>query len=198
MVIESTYRGFHSSRVQCGLRLGMSLFIASEVFFFLAFFWAYLHCSSSPNVELGSSWPPPGLTPLSAFHLPLLNTVVLLTSGASVTFSHASLKAGSFSTSALSLGITVLLGLFFTLAQGLEYFLCSFCISDSSYGSCFFLATGFHGFHVLLGSAFLAVCLLRLSASHFSTTRHLGFEFACWYWHFVDVVWILLYLIIYI
>jgi len=198
VINESTAIGFHTKRVQYGLRLGIGLFIVSEIFFFLGFFWAYLHCSLSPNVELGSCWPPPGLQSLRAFHVPLLNTVVLLASGATVTWSHAALKEGCSFLSLLALGLTVLLGAFFTLLQGFEYHISSFCISDSSYGSCFYLATGFHGLHVIIGTFFLTIRLWRLGALHYSPSRHLGFEFACWYWHFVDVVWILLYLIIYI
>merc|ERR1719447_1251444 len=181
VITESTHLGFHTKRVQAGLRLGMGLFIVSEVFFFLGFFWAYLHCSLSPNVELGSCWPPLGIHSLSAFHVPLLNTVVLLSSGATVTWSHSSLKDGSLGPCFFSLGLTVGLGVFFTLLQGLEYHLSSFCISDSSYGSCFYLATGFHGLHVLIGTLFLSLCLLRISLSHFTPSRHLGFEFACRY-----------------
>lgn len=198
IILESTVQGFHTKRVQYGLRLGIGLFIVSEIFFFLGFFWAYLHCSLSPNVELGSCWPPIGIQSLSAFNVPLLNTVVLLSSGATVTWSHAALKSGSTSTSFYALGLTVLLGSVFTLLQGFEYHISSFCISDGAYGSCFYLATGFHGLHVIFGSIFLATRLWRIRAFHFSPTRHLGLVFACWYWHFVDVVWILLYLIVYV
>jgi len=198
ILLESTMLGFHTVRVQSGLRLGIGLFIVSEIFFFLGFFWAYLHCSLSPNVELGSSWPPLGLSSLSAFHVPLLNTFVLLSSGATVTWSHSALKSGLTSSSISALCSTVILGAFFTLLQGFEYHESSFCISDGAYGSCFFLATGFHGLHVVIGTIFLAVRLWRILVLHYTPTRHLGFEFACWYWHFVDVVWILLYLIIYI
>jgi len=157
-----------------------------------------MHCSLSPNIELGSSWPPLGLLSLSAFHVPLLNTVVLLTSGATVTWSHAALKAGYTSSCFTALGLTVLLGALFTFLQAYEYHISSFCISDGAYGSCFYLATGLHGLHVLIGTLFLIIRLWRIGALHYSPTRHLGFEFACWYWHFVDVVWIALYLIIYI
>lgn len=198
VIRESTSLGFHSLRVQSGLRIGMSLFIVSEIFFFLAFFWAYLHCALSPNVELGSSWPPPGLSSLSPLHVPLLNTIVLLCSGATVTWSHSSLCSGQFPSCFFSLLLTVALGVFFSLLQGFEYYQSSFCISDGAYGSCFYLATGFHGLHVLIGTLFLGVSLFRVAALHFTPSRHLGFVFACWYWHFVDVVWILLYLIVYI
>jgi len=198
IILESTIQGFHTKRVQYGLRLGIGLFIVSEIFFFVGFFWAYLHCSLSPNVELGSCWPPLGLQSLSAFHVPLLNTVVLLSSGATVTWSHSALKTGSTPTSFAALGTTVLLGAFFTILQGFEYHISSFCISDGAYGSCFYLATGFHGLHVIIGTFFLTIRLWRILALHYTPSRHLGFEFACWYWHFVDVVWIFLYLIIYI
>jgi len=198
VITESTLLGYHTIRVQYGLRLGIGLFIVSEIFFFLGFFWAYLHCSLSPNVELGSCWPPLGLHSLNAFHVPLLNTVVLLSSGATVTWSHSSLKNGLTGSCFFSLGLTVSLGVFFSLLQGLEYHISSFSISDRSYGSCFYLATGFHGLHVIIGTLFLTLCLLRIQLRHFTMSRHLGFEFACWYWHFVDVVWILLYLIIYV
>jgi len=197
IITESTFQGYHTHRVQYGLRLGMGLFIVSEIFFFLGFFWAYLHCSLSPNVELGSSWPPLGLQSLSAFHVPLLNTVVLLTSGATVTWSHASLKAGHTSTSFAAIGLTVLLGAIFTLLQCFEYHISSFCISDGAYGSCFYLATGFHGLHVLAGTLFLLIRLVRIGALHYTPSRQLGLQFASWYWHFVDVVWLALYLIIY-
>jgi len=198
IIHESTVLGFHTQRVQSGLRLGIGLFIVSEIFFFSGFFWAYLHCSLAPNVELGCCWPPLGLSSLSAFTVPLLNTVVLLTSGATITWSHSSLKAGSTFNSFAALGFTVLLGSFFTLLQGFEYYICSFCISDGAYGSCFFLATGFHGLHVIIGTIFLSIRLWRIASHHFTPSRHLGLEFACWYWHFVDVVWILLFLVIYV
>jgi len=198
VVRESTFGGFHTLRVQSGLRVGILLFIVSELFFFLGFFWTYLHCSLSPNVELGSCWPPPGVTPIYAFSLPLLNTVILLTSGLTITYSHSCLLSASLLSSAWSLLCTLLLGLFFSVLQAYEYYCCRFCISDSAYGSCFFLATGFHGLHVILGVIFLTVSLFRLLSFHFSSGRHLGFVFAAWYWHFVDVIWLLLYLIIYI
>jgi len=198
VIFESTHFGCHTLRVQSGLRLGILLFIISEIFFFLSFFWAYLHCSLSPSVEIGSVWPPSGLVSLSAFHLPLLSTIVLLTSGATITWSHSALQSGLSSSSNVSLLLTILLGLFFTMLQCTEYYLSSFCISDGSYGSCFYLATGFHGLHVFFGTLFLLTCFFRSLSCHFSPGRHLGFVFACWYWHFVDVIWILLFLIVYV
>jgi len=139
-----------------------------------------------------------GLEPVVASSLPLLNTVLLLTSGITLTWSHSCLRHGGFSSAFLSLSLTILLGLLFTLLQCTEFYYCSFTIADSVFGATFFMATGFHGIHVLIGTLFLSVCLLRLTYSHFTPTRHLGFLFAIWYWHFVDVIWLLLFLIIYV
>lgn len=197
IILESTFLGNHTLRVQSGLRLGMLLFIISEVFFFLSFFWAYLHCGLSPSVELGSMWPPKGISSVSPSHLPLLNTVLLVTSGLTVTWSHNALRSGTYTSTMVGLSFTIFLGSLFTLIQGLEYSLCSFSIADSAYGSCFYLATGFHGLHVIIGSLLLLVCFLRLFDFHFSPLRHLSFEFAIWYWHFIDVIWLLLFLIFY-
>jgi len=198
IIRESTFLGLHTVRVQSQLRSGMILLIVSEIFFFVGFFWAYLHCGLSPNIELGSAWPPRGVRPLVATSVPLLNTILLLSSGATLTWSHHCLISSNLESCSYCLSLTILLGLLFTLLQGFEYYECSFTIADSSYGSCFFLATGFHGLHVLLGTIFLCVMLLRVCYFHFSSSRHLGFVFACWYWHFVDVVWLLLFLIIYV
>jgi len=198
VVFEATTTGCHTSVVQTGLRLGFCLLILSEIFFFIRFFWAYLHCALSPNIELGSLWPPAGLVSLSPFGLPLLNTLVLLTSAATLTWSHTSLLNSSFSASFSGLAVTILLGLLFTSLQCYEFYQCSFCISDSVYGSSFYMATGFHGVHVLAGTAMLVVCLLRLVRCHFSPTRHLGFMSSIWYWHFVDVIWLFLYIVLYL
>lgn len=166
----------------------MLLFIVSEVFFFLSFFWAFFHRRISPNIEVGSQWPPVGISPFNPFSVPLLNTVVLLSSGITVTWSHHSVMAGNHKEGVVGLGVTVLLGIYFTILQGLEYYEACFRIADSSYGSRFFVATGFHGLHVLVGRTFLLVCAWRLRLSHFRRCHHFGFEAAAWYWHFVDVV----------
>nr|AVW86180.1 cytochrome c oxidase subunit 3 [Eulepethus nanhaiensis] len=197
VIREGTYLGFHTSPVTKGLRWGMILFIASEVLFFFAFFWAFFHSSLAPTPELGCSWPPTGIYPLNPFSIPLLNTAVLLASGVTVTWAHHSLMEGNRPQSIQALLMTVTLGIYFTFLQAGEYWEAPFTIADSVYGSTFFVATGFHGLHVLIGSSFLLVCLLRTSIHHFSTTHHFGFEAAAWYWHFVDVVWIFLYLCIY-
>jgi len=198
IVFEATCTGCHTLLAQAGLRLGFSLMIISEIFLFISFFWAYLHGALSPSIELGSLWPPVGLVSLSAFGLPLLNTFILLTSAATLTFSHSSLLTGSFYNCVLGLRLTILFGSFFTLTQCYEFYICSFCISDSVYGSAFFIATGFHGAHVLAGSLLLSVSLVRLSLFHFSRSRHLCFLFSVWYWHFVDVIWLFLFLVLYL
>nr|YP_009171121.1 cytochrome c oxidase subunit III [Drawida japonica]AIR76346.1 cytochrome c oxidase subunit III [Drawida japonica] len=197
VVRESTYLGHHTKDVTTGLRWGMVLFIASEVMFFSAFFWAFFHSSLSPTMELGCDWPPTGITPLNPFSVPLLNTAVLLASGVTVTWAHHSLMEGTRSNTIQALMLTVSLGLYFTFLQAGEYIVAPFTISDSVYGTTFFVATGFHGLHVLIGSTFLTMCLIRVILFHFSSNHHFGFEAAAWYWHFVDVVWICLYLCIY-
>nr|BDQ43567.1 cytochrome c oxidase subunit 3 [Amynthas gracilis]BDQ44386.1 cytochrome c oxidase subunit 3 [Amynthas gracilis] len=197
VVREGTYMGHHTSPVAFGLRWGMILFITSEVMFFFAFFWAFFHSSLAPTPEIGCSWPPTGISPLNPFSVPLLNTAVLLASGVTVTWAHHSLMSGNRMNTIQALTITVMLGAYFTILQAGEYVAAPFTIADSVYGTTFFVATGFHGLHVLIGSSFLLICLLRTMLHHFSNGHHFGFEAAAWYWHFVDVVWICLYLCIY-
>nr|AID57275.1 cytochrome c oxidase subunit III [Eremias multiocellata] len=197
IIREATYQGHHTVPVQKGLRYGMILFITSEVFFFAGFFWAFYHSSLAPTPELGGQWPPSGVQPLNAFEVPLLNTAVLLASGVTVTWAHHALMEGSRKDSIQALALTVLLGLYFTILQASEYYEAPFTISDSVYGSTFFVATGFHGLHVIIGSTFLFTCLIRQLLFHFTTDHHFGFEAAAWYWHFVDVVWLFLYVSIY-
>nr|YP_009572096.1 cytochrome c oxidase subunit III [Umbonium thomasi]QBI37695.1 cytochrome c oxidase subunit III [Umbonium thomasi] len=194
---EATFQGFHTEKVASGLRWGMILFITSEVCFFFAFFWAYFHSSLAPTPELGSCWPPMGVNPLNPFQVPLLNTAVLLASGVTVTWAHHALMEGDKMGGIQGLTATVILGIYFTALQAGEYYEAPFTIADGAYGSTFFVATGFHGLHVLIGTTFLAVCLARILRNHFSTAHHFGFEAAAWYWHFVDVVWLFLYLSIY-
>nr|ALO76915.1 cytochrome c oxidase subunit 3 [Pterostichinae sp. CYR01] len=194
---EGTFQGLHTYVVTMGLRWGMILFITSEVFFFISFFWAFFHSSLSPAVELGNMWPPSGIDPFNPLQIPLLNTLILLTSGVTVTWAHHSLMENNYSQSLQSLLFTVVLGIYFTILQGYEYMESPFTIADSVYGSTFFMATGFHGLHVIIGTTFLLVCLLRHFFNHFSSIHHFGFEAAAWYWHFVDVVWLFLYISIY-
>nr|YP_006576340.1 cytochrome c oxidase subunit III [Hemitheconyx caudicinctus]BAM34426.1 cytochrome oxidase subunit 3 [Hemitheconyx caudicinctus] len=197
VVREGTYQGHHTALVQKGLRLGMTLFIISEVLFFSGFFWAFYHSSLAPTPELGGQWPPNGVTTLNPLHVPLLNTTTLLASGITVTWAHHAIMAGQRSEAIQGLIMTTILGVYFTALQAMEYHETPFTISDSTYGSTFFLATGFHGLHVIIGTIFLFICLIRQMFHHFTTTHHFGFEAAAWYWHFVDVVWLFLYISIY-
>ena len=194
---EGTYLGDHTVLVQNGLNIGFVLFVVSEVFFFLSIFWAYIHSALSPTVELGSNWPPYGISSINPFELPLLNTVLLLSSGVTVTYSHHAIIKGNRKGALVGLVLTVILAIIFTLCQGIEYYNAGFTISDSVYGSAFFFSTGFHGIHVLLGTSFLAVGLFRLYRYHITDSHHVGYESAIIYWHFVDFVWILLYVIVY-
>nr|AOY39751.1 cytochrome c oxidase subunit 3 [Hylastes opacus] len=193
IVRESTFQGLHTLKVTTGLRWGMILFITSEIFFFIAFFWAFFHSSLSPSIELGMNWPPKGVTPFNPLEIPLLNTLILLTSGLSITWAHHSLMENNYHQSLQSLLLTVILGIYFTFLQSFEYFEATFSIADSIYGASFYMTTGLHGLHVIIGTTFLAICWIRLFLNHFSQTHHFGFEAAAWYWHFVDVVWLFLY-----
>nr|AKR07166.1 cytochrome c oxidase subunit III [Pseudorhaetus sinicus] len=194
---EGTFQGLHTYPVVMGLRWGMILFITSEVFFFISFFWGFFHSSLAPTIELGMNWPPKGITPFNPLQIPLLNTLILLSSGLTVTWAHHSLIENNFNQVTQGLSLTVILGIYFTLLQAYEYKEAPFTIADAAYGSSFFMATGFHGIHVIIGTTFLAVCLLRHTKNHFSSIHHFGFEAAAWYWHFVDVVWLFLYISIY-
>ena len=194
---EATYIGNHTLAVQRGLTLGIGLFIVSEALFFLAIFWTYFHTSLSPIIEVGAHWPPFGIDAINAFELPLLNTVILLASGVSVTYSHHSLIEGERKGALIGSIITVILAVLFTILQGVEYSVSSFSISDATYGSIFYFGTGFHGFHVMIGTAFIAVGLWRMFAYHVSDNHHLGVESSILYWHFVDIVWLVLFISIY-
>jgi cytochrome c oxidase subunit 3 len=206
VVREATYEGYHTRVVQLSHRYGMIMFIASEVMFFVAWFWAYFDASLYPNdplqytrVEtLGGTWPPKGIETFDPWHLPLLNTLILLTSGTTVTWAHHALLHNDRQGLKLGLWLTVLLGLVFTFVQAYEYSHAAFGFKGSIYGATFFMATGFHGAHVIIGTIFLAVCLFRTYLGHFTPRQHLGFEFAAWYWHFVDVVWLFLFAAIYV
>ncbi len=205
---ESRTPGLHSPIVQLGLRYGMTLFIASEVMFFVGFFWAFFHYALYPSHVLHPSdvtaaanavWPPPGIETFDPFKIPFLNTMILLLSGCTVTWAHHSLIEGDRRHMIMGLGITILLGMCFTSLQVVEYSNAPFHFAGGGiYPSVFFLATGFHGFHVLVGTSFLIVCWLRARAGQFTPERHFGFEAAAWYWHFVDVVWLFLFVFIYV
>jgi cytochrome c oxidase subunit 3 len=197
IVREGTFEGQHTAIVQRGLRMGVILFIVSEVMFFFAFFWAFFHSSFNPSPAIGGVWPPAFIATLDPWKIPFLNTLLLLSSGASVTWAHHSIVMGSKYQASISLIITILLAVVFTSLQVFEYYTAPFSISDGVYGSTFYMATGFHGFHVFIGTCFLTVCLIRLYFNHFTREHHFGFEAAAWYWHFVDVVWLFLFITIY-
>jgi cytochrome c oxidase subunit 3 len=197
IVREATFESQHTFVVQRGLRLGMILFIISEIMFFFAFFWAFFHSSLSPVFNIGGVWPPKFISPIQTFEIPFTNTCLLLTSGMTVTWAHHSIVAREKKEAIEALIVTIFLACLFTEFQITEYFVASFSINDSIFGSCFYLATGFHGFHVFVGTLSLLVVLIRIILNHFTNTHHFGFEASAWYWHFVDVVWLFLFLSIY-
>ncbi len=204
--IKEAHEGAHTRVVSLHLRYGMIMFIASEVMFFVAWFWAFFDASLFTNEAIqasrmeytGGQWPPKGIEVLDPWHLPIYNTVILLLSGTCVTWAHHALLHGDRKGLINGLALTVALGLLFSFVQGYEYAHAPFAFKDSIYGSTFFMATGFHGFHVIVGTIFLLVCLLRAAKGDFTPKQHFGFEAAAWYWHFVDVVWLFLFFAIYI
>ncbi|MFQ5774720.1 MAG: cytochrome c oxidase subunit 3 [Kiloniellaceae bacterium] len=197
VVREATFEGYHTPIVQIGLRYGMALFIASEVMFFAAFFWAFFNASLYPTEATGFRWPPVGIRPFEPFEVPFLNTLILLLSGCTVTWAHHELREGNQQGTIRGLILTILLGITFTSLQAYEYSHAAFGFREGIYPSTFFMATGFHGFHVIIGTCFLTVCLFRAWRGHFKPDHHFGFEAAAWYWHFVDVVWLFLFSCVY-
>ncbi|MEZ5647819.1 MAG: cytochrome c oxidase subunit 3 [Alphaproteobacteria bacterium] len=202
VIREATFEGHHTPVVQLHHRYGMILFIASEVMFFVAFFWAYFDSSLYPKEQPydvpGGVWPPAGVHTFDPFHLPLMNTLILLLSGCTVTWAHHALKEGDRKSTLQGLALTILLGITFTCVQAYEYSHAAFGFTEGIYPSTFFMATGFHGFHVIIGTIFLIVCWFRAYKGHFKPDHHFGFEAAAWYWHFVDVVWLFLFVSIYL
>nr|UZT67594.1 cytochrome c oxidase subunit 3 [Saphonecrus sp. ZJUH 20220015] len=194
---ESTFQGLHTKNIYTLLKSGMFLFIISELLFFISFFWTYFHSSLSPNIEIGSIWPPKNISQFDPYEIPLLNTIILLSSGVTITYSHYSILMNKKFKSLIMLMITIILGLMFTSIQFYEYLMAPFCLSDSIYGSLFFMTTGFHGLHVIIGSLFLLTMFFRMLNNQTSKFHHYGFEAASWYWHFVDVIWIIVYSMIY-
>lgn len=197
IVDEGTRSGYHTKIVKRGLKLGFMLFIVSELMLFFGFFWAFFHASVSPAIQIGGVYPPPGIKFIKPLELPFFNTAVLIVSGVSVTWAHRGMAIGSFKEAMDSLLITIILGIFFIILQGYEYYESAFSFSDGVYGSVFYMLTGLHGAHVIAGVVLLIVSFLRVTQRHFLTNHYLGFVFAMWYWHFVDVVWIFLYLSVY-
>ena len=215
-VVREANQGDHTPVVSIGLRYGMILFIASEVMFFVAWFWVFFEMALfhgqrtlSPIDDVRTAWatwPPKGVEIVPAFHLPLVNTLTLLLSGTTVTWAHHALQSGDRRGAKIGLALTIMLGVLFTSIQAYEYgdifrdhmFFSTEAANAGLYGSSFIMATGFHGFHVLIGTIFLTVCLIRLLAGGFTPQKHFGFEAAAWYWHFVDVVWLFLFAFLYV
>ncbi len=197
IISEATFLGNHTLAVQKGLNLGVVLFIVSEALFFMAIFWAFFHSALTPTIELGAQWPPIGIEPVNPFELPLLNTVILLSSGATITYAHHSFISKNRKGTLYGSIATIILAIVFTLFQGIEYSVSSFTISDGVFGTCFFFGTGFHGLHVIIGTIFLGVAFIRIFFYHMTNNHHLGYESAILYWHFVDVVWLFLFFSMY-
>lgn len=197
IITEGTYLGDHTFAVQKGITMGVSLFILSEAMVFFSIFWAYFHSALSPTIELGASWPPTGIEALNPFAIPLLNTVLLLSSGATITYAHHGLIEGNRSAAIYGTALTLVLAIIFTCLQGIEYRDAAFTMADGVYGSVFYASTGTHGLHVIVGTIFIAVGFVRIIQYHVSDHHHLGFESAILYWHFVDVVWLFLYVAVY-
>ena len=197
VIKEAEFGGYHNPVVQVGMRYGMVLFIASEVMFFVAWFWAYFNAALFPTEQIEGTWPPPGVQTFDTWDLPFLNTLILLMSGITVTWAHHALREGNRTHFLQGLALTIFLGVCFTGVQAYEYSHAAFGFREGIYPSTFYMATGFHGFHVLVGTIFLIVCYFRGRAGHFTAGHHFGFEAAAWYWHFVDVVWLFLFVSIY-
>jgi cytochrome c oxidase subunit III len=198
IIRESVVERAHSSVVKIGLRYGMALFIASEVMFFSAFFWAYYSAALFPPEVLGGVWPPANIKTFDPFDMPFIMTLILLLSGTTVTWAHHAAVEGDQKGMVKALACTVALGLSFSMCQAFEYHHAEFSLKSGMFGSTFFMATGFHGLHVIIGTIFLAVCWWRASQGHFTPNSHFGLEAAAWYWHFVDVVWLFLFISVYI
>lgn len=194
---EATFQGYHTTITKNGIKWGIILFITSEILFFFRFFWSFFHTRLSPDLEIGSIWPPSGITPFNPFNIPLLNTCILISSGVSITWSHHRIIQKNYFEAYYSLFLTFFLGIYFTLLQTFEYLEASFTISDRIFGTTFFVATGFHGLHVIIGTIFLIINFFRIHIGHFSSNHHFRFEAAAWYWHFVDIVWLFLFTFIY-
>ncbi|MEL6858107.1 MAG: cytochrome c oxidase subunit 3 [Pseudomonadota bacterium] len=213
-VVKEGRTGDHTPVVEIGLKYGMVLFIVSEIMFFAAWFWSFFELAIFYPARVGATfdaaspvweglnafaqWPPTGVTTFDPFHLPLINTLILLLSGTTVTAAHHALQHDKMDNAKFMLLLTIILGVAFTCLQVYEYSEAQFTFDGTLYGSAFFMATGFHGAHVVIGTIFLAVCLVRLYANNMTAKKHLGFEFAAWYWHFVDVVWLFLFAFVYV
>jgi len=197
IITEATYEGQHTKAVRKNILFAFALFISSEVMFFFGFFWGYFNMALNPGINIGCIWPPLGIDVLDIWELPFLNTIILLSSGVSVTLAHRAIVAGKKNLTTFALLLTIIYGLIFSVIQAYEYEHAPFAINDSVYGSLFFILTGFHGFHVCIGILFLWICFIRNLNYHFTAEFHVGFICAAWYWHFVDIVWLFLFIVVY-
>jgi len=198
VIFEATYLGHHTSQVQSGLSLGFILFVLSELMAFVSVFWAFFHSALAPTIEIGGTWPPVGIEPLDPFAIPLLNTILLLSSGAFVTWSHHALIKGDRKGAIIGLFFTIVLAIVFTALQGYEYHEAAFSFADSIFGTTFYASTGLHGLHVIVGTIFLSVAFVRIVQYHYTDSHHNGYEAGILYWHFVDIVWLFLYIFVYV
>lgn len=194
---EGCYQGHHTYKVYLGIKIRIIIFISRETIFFFSFFWAYFHFRLAPDLEIRNTWPPARIEMVNPYHLPLLNSVILISSGASITWCHFAILNKKYTASVFSIIITISIGIIFRLIQIIEYLNIRFSINDNVYGSVFYMLTGFHGAHVIIGTIFLIINQLRLITRQINNKHHFSLEAAAWYWHFVDVVWIYLYIFVY-
>nr|YP_010154743.1 cytochrome c oxidase subunit III [Thyreus decorus]QQX27978.1 cytochrome c oxidase subunit 3 [Thyreus decorus] len=197
VIRESMFQGMHTMLIMKFLKFSMILFIISELFFFISFFWTYFHMFISPDFEIGMNWPPKNIFMFSPYDIPFLNSIILISSGITITWSHNSLLNNNYNVALISLKWTIYFGVYFLYLQYVEYNESFFCINDSIFGSVFFMMTGFHGFHILVGIAMLLYSFHRMEMAQFSKIHHFNFEMALWYWHFVDMIWLFLYMFLY-
>jgi len=197
VIRERTFQGNHNFYIINLIKFRIILFIISEIFLFISFFWNFLHNSLAPSIELGLNWPPKNINFFNPLLIPLLNTVILLTSSFTVTVTHLYLLNNSKKKTIIFINLTIILSIYFLILQILEYKQATFTFSDSIFGSSFYIATGFHGLHVIIGTIFLIINLLRIIKLHFSYIHHIRFELAAWYWHFIDIIWLFLYITFY-
>nr|AKM70187.1 cytochrome oxidase subunit III [Chaitophorus saliniger] len=197
IIRESTFQGNHNFYIMNLIKFSMILFIISEMFLFISFFWNFLHNSLAPSIELGLNWPPKNILFFNPMLIPLLNTIILLTSSFTITLTHMYLLNNKKKNTMLFMNLTIILSLYFLILQMIEYKQATFTFSDSIFGSSFYMATGFHGLHVIIGTMFLMLNLMRMKNLHLSFIHHISFELSAWYWHFIDIIWLFLYMTFY-
>lgn len=197
VIRERTFQGNHNFYIINIIKLRIIIFIISEIFLFISFFWNFLHNSLAPSIELGLNWPPKNIQFFNPILIPILNTIILITSSFTITLSHFYLLNNKKNKTIIYLNLTILLSIYFIILQIIEYKEATFTFSDSIFGSSFYIATGFHGIHVIIGIIFLIINLIRIKKLHFSFIHHIRFELAAWYWHFIDIIWLFLYITFY-